>query len=276
MHTQSRRHRRGSKLSFALPLGMLCVGLCGASLAWACAPYEYGWDAPKAPPSETPSSSQGGSTQSPASAGGSGPQATQPPPSSGGPGSGPVSSPNSAPVNSPNGTALRSPGRVQAQSPAGRQAPAQSPAGRQAPAQSPAGRQAPAQSPAGRQAPAQSPNGSVGQARTGAGSATPQSASPADSGRAARTGGKRHASAGGSGRSPAVQSAIDDSWSAYKADPAASLFTPSWGETADTGPGTGFGVGLALFGLGAAALLGGAASAVARRRRSPAASTDRR
>lgn len=73
-----------------------------------------------------------------------------------------------------------------------------------------------------------------------------------------------------------MQSATGDLWSAYKADPAASL-TPSGGETApaDTGPGTGFGVGLALFGLGAAALLGGAALAVARRRRSPAASTDR-
>ena len=131
MHTQSRRHRRDSKLWFALLLGMLGVGLCGASLAWACAPSDYGWDAPKAPPSETPSStppseipssSQGGSTQSPASPGGSALQATQLPPSSVGPGSGPVSSPNSAPVNSPNGAALRSPGRVQAQSPAGRQA----------------------------------------------------------------------------------------------------------------------------------------------------------
>ena len=253
MHTQSRCHRRGSKLSFALLLGMLGVGLCGASLAWACAPYNYGWDAPQAPASETPSSSQGGSTQSPASPGGS--QATQPSPSSVGPGSGPVSSPNSAPVKSPNGAALRSPGRVRAQSPAARQAPAQSPAGRQAPAQS--------------------PNGSVGQARTGAGSATPQSPSSADSGRAARTGGKRHASAGGSGRSPALQSARGDLWSAYKAGPAASL-TLSRGETADAGPGTGFGVGLALFGLGAAALLGGAALAVPRRRRSPAASTDRR
>jgi len=261
MHTQSRRHRRGSKLSFALLLGMLGVGLCGASLAWACAPSNYGWDAPKAPPSETPSSSQGGSTQSPASPGGSGPQATQPPASSGGRGSGPVSSPNSAPVKSPNGAALRSPGRVQAQSPAGRQSPAQSPNG-SAP-------QVNSTSPS-------TGNGSVGQARTGAGSATPQSASPADSGRAARRGGKRHGSAGGSGRSPAVQSATGDLWSAYKADPAASL-TPSGGETApaDAGPGTAFGVGLALFGLGAA-LLGGAALAVGRRRRSPAASTDRR
>ena len=251
MHTQSRRHRRGSKLSFALLLGMLGVGLCGASLAWACAPSNYGWDAPQAPPSETPSSSQGGSTESPASPSGSGPQATQPPPSSGGPGSGPVSSPNSAPVNSPNGTALRSPGRVQAQSPNG-------------------------SAPQVNRTSPSTGNGSVGQARTGAGSATPQSASPADSGRAARTGGKRNASAGGSGRSPAVQSATGDLWSGYKADPAASL-TPSGGETApaDAGPGTAFGVGLALFGLGAA-LLGGAALAVGRRRRSPAASTDRR
>ncbi len=64
-----------------------------------------------------------------------------------------------------------------------------------------------------------------------------------------------------------MQSATGDLWSGYKADPAASL-TPSRGETADAGPGTGFGVGLALFGLGAAALLGGAALAVGRRRRS--------
>ncbi len=69
---------------------------------------------------------------------------------------------------------------------------------------------------------------------------------------------------------------MGDPWSGYKADLDVLSLTPSRGETAAAGPGTGFGVGLAFFGLGAAALLGGAALAVGRRRRSPAAAGYRR
>lgn len=75
-----------------------------------------------------------------------------------------------------------------------------------------------------------------------------------------------------------MQSATGDLWSAFEAGRNSSL-TPSGGGTViadDTGPGTGFAAGLALLGLGAAALVGGVATAGVRRRRGLALAGDRR
>lgn len=254
MHIQLRRRRGGSRLSLAVLLGILGVGLSGASIAWACAPGNYGWDQPKAPTAEAPPANQGGGsgTQSPAPpSGGSGPAASQPPPS-GGPESGTVNSPNSAPVNSPNSAPVQSPGRVRTQGP-GRQPAAQSPDGAAPQVNAPSGVYAPA-------------TGSGPVSATSAGSASPQVQSPDSGGE--RAGGRAEGSSGGgSAQAPTARSAAGDLWSAFEADRSSSL-TPSGGDTtvADSGPSAGFGVGLALLGLGAVGLVGGFAFAGARRR----------
>ena len=261
MHIQPRRRRGGNRLSFTVLLGVLGVGLCTASIAWACAPYEYGWNESKAPPAESPQPGQGGSSPAPAPpSGGSGPAASQPPPSSG-PEGGTVNSPNSAPVQSPNSAPVQSPGRVPAQSPA-RQPAAQSPSGTAPQVNAPSGVSAPSTG-----------TGSFSDEGVGAGSSIQSSGS----GGTDRGGRKEGLQAGRSAaaQGPSAQSATGDLWSAFEADETSSL-TPSGGDVAgaDSGPGAGFGAGVALLGLGAAALLGGLALTGARRRRSVASTTD--
>ncbi len=257
MRLQYPGHKGGSRLSFAVLLCVLGVGLCGASIAWACAPGNYGWDPPSAPASESPQ---------PGQAGGSVPAVSQPPPSSA-PEGGTVNSPDSAPVQSPNAAPVQSPGRIPAKSPPARQPAAQSPAGTSPQVNTPAGAYAPG-----------SGDGSVGGEGIGAGAPVAQSPSP-ESGGANRASGRDGARAGGRSpaQSPTAQSAVGDLWSGFEADEASSL-TPSGadGVPADSGPGSGFGVGLALVGLGGAALLGGLALTGARRRRSVASMTDDR
>lgn len=258
MHIQLRRRRGGSRLSLAVLLGILGVGLSGASIAWACAPNNYGWDQPKAPAAEAPSANQGGGsgTQSPAPpSGGSGPAASQPSPS-GGPESGTVSSPSSAPVNSPNSAPVRSPGRVRTQGPV-----------RQPAAQSPVSAAPQVNAPSGVYAPATGSGPVSADGATSAGSGSPQVQSPDSGGE--RVGGRAEGSSGGgSAQAPTARSAAGDLWSAVEADRSSSL-TPSGGDptvAADSGPSAGFGVGLALLGLGAVGLAGGLAFAGARRR----------
>ncbi len=249
-----RRRTGAGRLSFALLLGILGVGLCGAGIAWACAPGNYGWSEPQAPPAEAPPPSQGGGDQAPPS-NGTAPTASQPAPSSG-PEAGAVDSPSSAPVNSPSASPVQSPGRVQAQSPS-RQPAAQGPAA------------APQlDAPGGVSAPA--PTGS--DAAPGLSTAVPRSADSAQ----ARAGRAEGTPADASAQSPAAQSATGDLWSAFEAGGASSLTAPATdAPAADTGPGTGFEVGLALLGLGLAALFGGVATATVRRRRRLAPSHER-
>lgn len=256
MHLYSRRHKGGSHLSFVVLLGILGVGLSGASIAWACAPGSYGWDKPQAPASEAPSPNQGASQAPAPPSGGSGPSATQAPPS-GGPQGGTVNSPSSAPVKSPSSAPVQSPGRLPVRSP-DRQPTAQAPSGI-----------AP-QAPSGI-APEVDTSGSVAAdsgssaSDSGAASAAPQSRESNSRGE-----GKGKGSAGTPAQSPGVQSANADLWSAFEADKTSSLTAGADAVAADTGPGTGFAVGLALAGLGAVALFGGLAFAGARRRRSVA------
>lgn len=137
--------------------------------------------------------------------------------------------------------------------------------------QSPSGTAPQVDTPSGVSAPATG-SGLSSDEGNGGRSATSQSQAP-DSGGADRVAG-REGSSGGSAQGPSVRSAVGDLWSAFEADKT-SVLTPRGDDAvaADTGPGTGFGVGLALLGLGAAALLGGSvAFAGARRRRSVASS----
>ena len=250
------RRRRGGRLSFGVLLSILGVGLCAASIAWACAPGNYGWTEPQAPASEASPPSQGGGSPSAT------PPSSAPAPAAPQPETGTVNSPNAAPVKSPNAAPVKSPGQVPTQRPA-RRPVAPSPGATAPPTDTPSDISE-----------AATGNGSPSDEGAGAGSMVQQLQSP-QSGAGARAGGRSAAPAGSPAESPSSQAATGDLWSAFEADGAASLTPSSGAVAADTGPGTGFSAGLALLGLGAAALLGSLAFAQARRRRSMASGGQR-
>lgn len=235
MVNRSRRHRRNGLL---LALLGLLAGLCGASIAWACAPGNYGWSEPKAPPAEAAPPSQGVAQPT-------APQAPAPAPSHPAPDAGTVNSPNAAPVNSPNAAPVQSPARAPAPS-ADRTPVAPEPA-------SSPPVEAPSPAPA-------APSGGTPESQTPSPAAT--------AGRAPGVGrGSGGSQAGGTVPTPSVSSAGGDLWRGFEADDSASLTPRATGKAVADGPEAGLAVGLAVLGLGVAALLGGLTFALMRRRR---------
>ena len=232
MHTSTRR-------TFGVLLCVLSAALVGASLAWACAPTNWGWAPPAAPGAETPTSGASGST--PAS------EAT----------------PAAAPTTS-GGVVVDIPSQ-----PAQRTVKQHGKGTAGGPAKSPT-----SNTTTRAFTPRVAPSSGI---RTSGRGAAPKSASPRSHGsaggggraHAARSGKaskSRHASSAANGSRPTTQAASGDLWSGF--GKSSSLDGSRTGGTApDGGPGGQIALGLALLGLGAVGLVGGLAVAEGRRRR---------
>lgn len=251
---------RTRSVSVGVVLSILCAGLIGASLAWACAPTNWGWTAPTAP---TPGQ---GAQSSPAPSSVPAPAGSQSSPV-------PHAQPSSPPSSSKPASAIasqRTSGQSSVQpatSPSRHRAssqPASQPSTSPSPRSTSPGTQQ-VTGPASAQSPARAP---VALARNAGHVAAAQSR--ASSSRSAAP----HASAGHRGPSSVVapkeqQGGTGDLWSGYGSAKSPSLSPGTSGSSAEPAapPSGQLPLGVILLALAAAGLLAGLTVAGVRRRR---------